>query len=1105
MSKTDLQARIAALPPEKRAALLAKLREQEGRQGRAAQDDIPTVARDGEHHELSFAQQRLWFLQQFDTSSAEYNIPMGYRLLGPVDPHRLRQALVLLLERHESLRTTFITVDGEPRQVIHDTVDIRLPVVDLRPRDEDRREHDARFEMSVDAKTPFDLEKGPLLRGVLFQLDDREFLLYLNIHHVTFDGWSNGVLIRELMALYGALERDEDPATALPEMAIQYLDFAAWQRQHLAGDRMKRQIDYWKQRIEGTPPLELAPDRPRPAVRTYHGTTYPIDFGPEVSAQLEQLARDEDCTLFVTLMTAYRALLHRYTHQDDFAIGTLVANRTRSELEGLIGFFANTLAMRTPLTHETTFRELMRAEKETAFAAYDHQDVPFEKVVEELKPERDLARTPYFQVMMLLQNAPSQRQETAEEADPDAVRLGTFGVDSATSKFELTLYLTQGEQVSGFFEYNTDLFDRDTIARMAGHLRILVEGAVADPDRPLHAYPLMDDSERRMIVDAWNRTAVEFPREALVHEEFEARVDATPDKVALIAGEVRLTYRELDQRANRLAHHLLALGTEPEQFVGVCTDRSEHMVIALLAVMKAGCAYLPMDPDYPNDRLGYMLEDTAAPVILTLKSLVGKLPESTARVVVLDGDGEDALAIVQRDDARPALRNSAMNLAYVIHTSGSTGKPKGVPIPHRAVVNFLRTMAETPGLTADDTLLAVTTISFDIAGLELYLPLTVGSTLVLADRDTASAGEQLMKLLDTCGANVMQATPATWQLLYGAGWKGDPDLKVLCGGEALPPELAERLLRTCRTAWNVYGPTEATIWSTVHTVEADDGKAGAVPIGKPIANTQIYLVDRHFQPVPVGVPGELLIGGDGLARGYLNRPELAGDRFVPLPFPVDATAGERVYRTGDLVRWLPDGKLSFIGRIDHQVKVRGYRIELGEIEAVLDSHPAIERAVVIVREDQPGTVRLVGYMVAHPKDSAEHQPLPKPGDLKEFLKTKLPEYMVPAIFVPLDPMPLTPNGKVNRRALPKPDPTLFRTTEYVPPETDDEKAMAAIWAEVLGVKDVGLDDDFFDLGGDSLLVIRVVAKAKKADLVITTKQVFQNKTLRELVKVIGTT
>jgi amino acid adenylation domain-containing protein/non-ribosomal peptide synthase protein (TIGR01720 family) len=1097
MSKTDLAAQIAALPPEKRAALLAKLREQEkGKQKeRKEAEAIPQVARGAEGYELSFAQQRLWFLNQFDQESAEYNIPIGYRLRGEIDPKLLRRALLLLIDRHESLRTVFRATDGEPRQVILPSAEIALPVVDLRPRHQEVREKDARFEMSVDARRPFDLQNGPVIRGTLFQVEDREFLLYLNVHHITFDGWSNGILIRELKAIYEALARGA--SSELPPMPIQYLDFAVWQRGWLQGKTLEDQLAYWKKQIAGTPPLELATDRPRPAVRTSKGTTFPILIDEELTGKLEELGRKEGCTLFVTLLAAFRTLLSRYTNQDDFGIGTLIANRTRPELEGLIGFFANTLALRTEIGRETTFRQLMAQERRTAYDAYDHQDLPFEKVVEELSPERDLSRTPYFQVMFILQNQPTgQAGERAEQL----MEISGLGVDSETSKFELTLYLTQGKQVTGFFEYNRDLFDRSTIERLTHHYLVLLCGIAENPDRRLAAYELMTEDERRQVVLEWNDTAAEYP-DVCLHQLFERQAADRPDAVALVAEDVSYTYRELDEKANRLANLLIARGLPAESFVGVCTDRSSNLVVALLGVLKAGCAYLPMDPGYPADRLAFMIEDSRAKVVLCLSSLEDKLPEFDGEVLLLD----EAQAELEAASAeRPALRALPGNLAYVIHTSGSTGKPKGVIISHQAVTNFLISLAQRPGLDASDVLLAVTTISFDIAGLELYLPLAVGAKLVLASREIASAGEKLLDKLKSDGITVMQATPATWQLLYGAGWPGDPDLKVLCGGEALSPELADRLLRSCKSVWNVYGPTEATIWSTVHRVDADDGKAGSVSIGRPIANTRIYIVDRLFQPVPIGVPGELLIGGDGLARGYLGRPDLACERFVADPFAGGvsenpAAPGQRLYRTGDLVRYTPDGRISFLGRIDFQVKVRGYRIELGEIETVLDHHPAIEKSVVITREDTPGSIRLVAYLVGPGGPDS----LPKGPELKDFLKKKLPEYMVPAIFVPLSEMPLTPNGKINRRALPKPDPSLLRTKEFVPPREGKESQLAAIWQKTLDLKEVGAEDDFFDLGGDSLLVIRMITAAKKDGLVFTTKQVFQHKTIAELCKVEG--
>ncbi len=1098
---SDLAQQIADLPPEKRALLFEKLQQQADRKSEPRRAEIPRISRTAESFQLSFAQQRLWFLNQYEPESAEYNVPQSYRLRGNLQPELLQRALDALVERHESLRTTFKAVDGEGVQVIAPSSSVTMPLVDLRPRPEAERFSDAMIEISADAQQPFDLTRGPLVRGRLFCLEDREYLLYLNVHHITFDGWSHGVLIGELTAIYEALAGDRP--SALAEMPIQYLDFAVWQRDWLQGEELAKQINYWKKHLEAVPPLEMPTDRPRPALRSHKGTTYPVELSESLSQGLEALSREADCTLFVILMAAFRTLLYRYSGQNDFAVGTLIANRTRPEIEGLIGFFANTLVLRRDLSDRPSFRELLRQERDIALDAYSHQDLPFEKLVDELQPERDLSRTPFFQVMLILQNAPTADRGDAAER---SVELSPLGVDSRTAKFDLTLYMEQTEPLKGFLEYNTDLFATDTAARLVRHFLELLEGVVADPDRRLGEYELMAEEERRRILVEWNATAADYPRDRTVYQLFEERAAARPDDIALIAERAvepkqeKLTYRELNERANRLARHLMEQGVGPEVFVGICTDRSSAMVVALLAVLKAGCAYLPLDPDYPADRLGFMLEDTGAPLVLTQAPLVEKLPKHDARVVLLDRD-EAAWSGLDADNL--AFPTRPDQLAYVIHTSGSTGKPKGVPVPHGALVNFLTSMARRPGISRDDTLLAVTTLSFDIAGLELYLPLVTGARLVVASREVASAGEQLVGAIKSSGATVMQATPATWRLLLDGGWPGDGQLKVLCGGEALPQDLGEQLLTKCASLWNVYGPTEATIWSTLRRVEAGDGVTGTVSIGRPLDNTQIYLLDPDLRPVPVGVLGELHIGGAGLARGYLNRPDLAAERFIPDPFAGADDAGARLYKTGDLVRYLPDGSLSFFGRIDQQVKVRGFRIELGEIESVLSRHPAIGQAVVTVREDTPGARRMVAYMVPGPK--VEAAKMPNVTELRDFLKVQLPEYMVPALFVPLEALPLTPNGKVNRRALPKPDPSLLRSSkEYVAPRNGDEETMAGIWAEILGVEKVGINDDFFELGGDSLMVIRVVSNAKKAGLSITTRQVFQHRTIAELTAVVGT-
>ncbi len=1093
MQETDLSRRLAELSPEKRMALFQELQKQKERQQQPA-EAAPMTRRprvDRGEYALSFAQQRLFFLNQYEPDSAEYNIPHGFLMSGPLNPDVLRQAFDGVVARHETLRTTFKIMDGSPVQTIAESGSVAMPFLDLRGRGgtPEERMAEARRLATEDAGKPFDLGRGPLLRAKLFRTDDEEHLLYLDVHHIAWDGWSQGIFLSELRALYDSFLR-EDPSP-LPDPPVQYLDYGLWQRDWLQGEILETQLGYWVKQLGGVPPLDLPCDHPRPAVRTHAGTTAPVFLSRELADALRRLAQQEGATPFMLYCAAYRALLHHYSAQEDFAIGTLIANRRRPEIEGLVGFFANTLALRTDLAGDPTFREMLRRERATALDAYSHQDLPFEKLVEELNPPRDLSRTPIFQTMFVLQNAPPPREEQRKEGQAAGLAMRLVPVDSRTAKFDCMLYLTEGDEgVRGFLEYNTDLFEPATVARLLGHFRALLAGVAADPDLHLSGLPLLPEDERRLMLVDWNATAAERPEGETLHGLFERQAAQRPDAVAVEMEGLRLTYAELDARANRLARHLRKLGVGPETLVGLSMERSLDMLTGLLGILKSGGAYVPLDPEYPKERLAYMIESSGLSVLLTQEKLLETIPTGAANVIAVDREWPS----IEAEDASPLQGGAeAEGLAYVIYTSGSTGKPKGVQIPHAAVVNFLRSMTRTPGLTADDTLFAVTTLSFDIAGLELYLPLVNGAKVVLVSRDTAQAGEQLAEAISKAGTTVMQATPATWRLLLAAGWTGDPGLRILCGGEALPRDLAEPILEKSGELWNVYGPTEATIWSTLLKVEKD----GPISIGRPIDNTQVYLMTRQLETGPVGVPGELHIGGAGLSRGYRGQPAMTAERFIP--DPCSGVPGARLYKTGDLARWLPDGTLEFLGRIDHQVKVRGYRIELGEIEAALAQHPALRQTVAIVREDTPGRRRIVAYMVPIDKEA------PPVSDLRAFLKEKLPEYMIPALFVPLEALPLTPNGKVDRRALPAPDKSLLASArEYVEPRDEKEAALALIWAEVLGLEKVGILDDFFELGGDSLLVIKVVSKANKADLGITTKQVFQNRTIGELAAVAGT-
>jgi surfactin family lipopeptide synthetase A len=1016
---------------------------------------------------MSFTQEGLWFLDQLKPGRATYNMPVAISLRGLLEVEALERSLNAIVQRHEALRTTFGMREGQPVQMIAPTLNVALSVVDLRGLAEAEEEAEVLRLATEEAQHPFDLTQGPLLRATLLQLGAEESMLMLVIHHIVFDGRSVGVLFRELASLYEAFSTGQP--SPLPELPIQYADFVSWQREMLQGDNFAEHLAYWKQQLAGSPThLELPSDRPRLPIPTSRGAMYSLNLPKALIEALKELGRHEGVTLFTVLVAAFQTLLYRYTGQDDLLIGTVTAGRTRGETEALIGFFATTVVLRTDLSGNPTFRELLKRVRQVILAARAHQDLPFEYVVKELQPERQLGQNPLFQVMLALEPPlpalPSGWTLTQTEMD----------VELGTSRFDLYLELDIGpEGLIGRLEYSIDLFDRTTIARMVGHWQTLLEGSVADPTRHLSELPLLTEKEHHQFLVEWNATQAAYPRDKCIHQLFETQVERTPDAVAAVFGKEHLTYRELNSKANQLAHYLQKLGVGPEVLVGLCVERSLEMVVGLLGILKAGGAYVPLDPAFPSKRISFMLEDAQAPVLVTQQHLLSQLPAHGTKAVCLDAD---AAVLAQQGEDNPRSELTSDELAYVIYTSGSTGRPKGVQILHRAVVNFLLSMREQPGLTAEDSWLAITTLSFDIAALELFLPLLVGARLIVASRDTAADGAALAETLTRAGVTVMQATPITWRLLLAAGWQGNPDLKILCGGEALPQDLAQQLLPRAASLWNLYGPTETTIWSTLCKIEPGDE---VISIGRPIANTQVYLLDSKLQPVPFGVPGELYIGGDGLARGYLNRPELTAERFIPHPFSNEPAA--RLYKTGDLARYRADGTIEHLGRLDFQIKLRGFRIELGEIEAVLAQHPAVHQAVVVAREDTPGDKRLVAYVVPAPQypDSVELKEgmltlVPK---LRSLLKERLPDYMIPAAIVLLEALPLTPNGKVDRKALPAPDPSTGTAKDtFVAPTTPLHHQLVQIWEDLLGVRPIGIRDDFFDLGGHSLLAIRLIGR-----------------------------
>ncbi|MBV9110094.1 MAG: amino acid adenylation domain-containing protein, partial [Gemmatimonadetes bacterium] len=1022
---------------------------------------------------LSGAQQRLWFLHQMEPGSAAFNIPLLLRLHGPLDVPALERALAEIVRRHEALRTLFVLRGAAPVQQVLPPPGRVLSIHDLPSPAADEREAALRAWAEKEAGAPFDLAAHPGVRARLLRVAADDHLLAVTLHHIVSDGWSTGVLYRELAALYGAFTRGQP--SPLPPLAIQYADYAAWQRARLAGEEHARQVEYWRARLAGAPVLlDLPTDRPRPALQGAGAASHRLRIPRPLHERLSALARAQGATPFMAVAAAWAALLHRWSGQDDLVVGTPVAGRTHPQTEPLIGFFVQTLALRMDLSGDPSFRALLGRVRQTTAEAYAHQEVPLDQLVDELKVERSLSHPPVFQAMITLQNASGAGPELP------GLRAETMGVEVGAGEGYLALYMEEDERgLDAVLRYPTDLWDAATMERMAGHLLTLLDAA-ADPDTRLSRLPLLGGEERARLLAAAAGPAVDLP--ALpAHRMIAAQAARTPGAVAVEADDATLTYAELDRRANRLAHHLRARGVGPETLVALCLERGAAMLAALLAVHRAGGAYLPLDPAYPADRIAYMLRDSGARALVSTSALLEGLPLDGVDAVALD---RDAAAVAARPETAPEAEVDAQALAYVIYTSGSTGRPKGVMVRHGGLSNFLAAMAKGPGMRADGVLLAVTTLSFDIAALELLLPLTAGARVRIASREAAADPARLRGLLE--GATAMQATPATWRMLLDSGWAPPRALAVLCGGEPMPRELARRLAKEGARPWNLYGPTETTIWSAALEVADADGP---VPVGGPIDNTRLHVLDAAMQPAPLGVFGELYIGGEGLARGYLRRPALTAERFVPDPF--SRRPGARLYRTGDRVRPLADGALELSGRLDTQVKLRGFRVELGEVEAVLRSHPALREAAAAVRDDAPGGARLVAYVVpAGPGDP------PSAAELRAHLGRSLPEYMLPSAFVAMDALPLTPAGKVDRRALPAPADAAAAERDHVPPATPAEKTIAGFWAEALGVERVGAHDNFFEIGGHSLLVPPLHARIRAAfDCDITLVDLFRHTTV----------
>ena len=1071
----------------------------------------------------SFAQERLWFLDQLVPNSAFYNINTSLRLSFAVNREALERSINEIVRRHETLRTTFKVVDGQPVQVVAPALQPGLPVVDLRGLKETERESEAVRLATEESQGPFNLATGPLLRTTLLCLGEEDYVFLLTMHHIIADGWSMVVLFQELSDIYQAFS-DGRPSP-LPELPIQYADFAVWQKEWLRGEVIDEQLAYWKRQLQELPLLQLPTDWPRPAVQSFAGTVCSFWLPEPLYLALVELSQKETVTLFMTLLAAFQTLLYRYSGQDDIAVGTPVANRNRAEVEGLIGFFVNTLVLRTNLSGNPSFRELLGRVREVALDAYAHQDLPFEKLVHELQPERDMGRNPLFQVNFQL----FSDMGNVEDAGPlDGENLE---IEKGTANFDLALDLWEyPDGLWGTVEYSTDLFNEETIGRMVEHFRILLEGIVMDPDQHLFELPLLANLERHQLLVDWNNTETRYPRDKCLHQLFEAQVERTPDAVALVFRQRHLTYRQLDQRSNQLAHYLQSLGVRPEVRVAICVERSLEMIIGLLGILKAGGAYLPVNPAYPSDRLAFMLQDAQAPLLLTQERLVGSIPAGSMQRVCLDTEPE---VIARFSDENPVSEAKSDNLAYVIYTSGSTGKPKGVMVSHQAVCNHLLWMQTAFPLNEADRIPQKYPFNFDASICEIFCPLLAGSRLIITEPAELWDIARFIEVLSEEQVTVLDLVPSMLHaLLQDERFRACRSLRrLICGGESLSSEIRDRSLTQLHAELNnIYGPTEATIGSTSWTCRRDVSDQ-CVPIGRPIANTQVYLLDPYLQPVPIGVPGELYIGGDGLARGYLNRPDLTAERFVPNPF--SGTTGSRLYKTGDLARYLLDGNVACLGRVDQQVKLRGYRIELDEIESALAQHPSVQACVVLAREDISEQTKLVAYVVPvvdkselwsslaylqssvvqplhgrNGDDLGQGQPLPPAAAARElvpalrsFLQEQLPQYMVPSAFVVLDALPLTPSGKVDRRVLPAPDRFMSASDEAcVLPRTPAEESLAAIWCEVLELKQVGVHDDFFtDLGGHSLLATQLVSRVRDAfGIELPLRRLFETPTIAEL-------
>lgn len=1057
----DVSSRVASLSPDERSALVMQLK----RRIRGAEREVDHAIRPRERSidaPLSLAQQRLWFLHQLDPVNDPYYLPFYYRLRGPLNSGALENSLNELIRRHEILRTVFKESDNKVTQIVLPSFNFALPVTDLSELSAVKAETEVKRLVDTEAERPFDLEQGPLLRTMLLRMSDQDHGFFLVFHHLVMDGWSMDIFMDELLVLYQAFAANKPPSLA--ELPLQYADFAAWQRQGTAGSAPEDQLAYWKKQLSGDlPVLEIPTDHPRPPRMSYRGGDAGFDLTNDVVERLNELSRCEGATLFMTLMAALLSLLHRYTGQDDIIIGTAVAGRNYAEIEKLIGFFINTLVLRTDLSGNPKFSELLGRVREVALGAYDHQAVPFEKLVEELQPERDPSRTPFFQMMVSFQNLP------AAEVTSSGLRITPQDVGNQ-SRFDLELHLFAiPEGLIGTLIYNSDLFEQPTIDRILRHFETLLAGVAATPEARLSELPLLTKKEHEQFSE-WNTTSSEYGRDECLPHSVEMQAARQPEAVAVSYGAKQITYRELNTRANQLAHYLRRRGVGPDVRVGVLLDRSVEMIVALLGIIKAGGAYVPLDGSFPEQRLRFMLEDAEVALLLTQQ---GQPKIDVSEVVYLD---EPWGQFGSESRENPEILTSAENLAYVMYTSGSTGQPKGVCVTHRAINRLLRNTNYVQ-LNESDRIAQVSNAAFDAATFEIWGALIHGARLVGLAKETVLSPPEFKRAVAEQHISTMFLTTALFnQIAQSLPETFAPLRYLLFGGEACDPQSVRRVLELGKPEHllHVYGPTESTTFTTYYDVSDVQAGARTIPIGRALSNTEVWVLDRNMQVTPVGVTGELYIGGDGLARDYLRRPELTAEKFVPHPF--SAEPGARLYRTGDLVRCLSDGNIEFLKRMDQQVKIRGFRIELGEIEAALHDHPSVRESIVIVHEQSSGDKHLVAYLVIDPGIAAQ-QFIP---ELRDWLRARLPDYMTPSDFVVLDELPLNANGKIDRRALPAPAAAKHIVEEtFIAPRTPEEEQIAEIWEEVFDIRPISAEANFFDLGGHSLLATRIISRIRE--------------------------